>query len=494
MAIEINNRTKIMAGVVVLLAAAAAAWFFLFQDEAPPPKPAASAPKAVADAAKPEAKAAEPAKAADAPKAADAAKPAAEAPKQAAAAAAAKPAAAKPAPGSPDQLVAEVIDASGIKTNYQPYAREILLRAIYGDLKRQSLEAADVKAVSDLVERGFDTGKLGAALAANLKTNLDAERMARFLEVLRQPLAAKMSQEVKNATPEAVQDYLEKSRATPPSAARVKTIQSLDDVTRYSESGVELATTVVRVIVDRLLADMQKAGKNVPKDARQKVAAQMNEMRAQMRAQSRTILQVAYRNASDQDLAEYVKLLDTDTGRWGMEQLDTAARPVLAELGSALGKEGAQLATAKRTTTMAKEPAEAAPEPLAKAQPEPAAAAAATPAAPAEPVGYQRPANLRDLYARYNDVVTATVMRDSAAVKELLDDGKSPNARQADGSTPLMIAASNNDAEIATLLLAKGADPNLRATGGATALSVAKARGQAGAGMVQLLQRAGARD
>jgi hypothetical protein len=79
-------------------------------------------------------------------------------------------------------------------------------------------------------------------------------------------------------------------------------------------------------------------------------------------------------------------------------------------------------------------------------------------------------------------------------VKELLDDGKSPNARQADGSTPLMIAAGNNDAEIATLLLAKGADPNLRASGGATALSVAKARGQAGAGMVQLLQRAGAKE
>ena len=479
MAIEINNRTKIMAGVVVLLAVAAGAWFFLFQDETPPPKPEAGAPKAVADAAKPAAKAAE------------SAKSAAEAPKQAAAPVAAKPAA-KPAPGSPDQLVAEVIDATGIKMNYQPYAREILLRAIYGDQKRESLEAADVKAVSELVERNFDAGKLGAALAANLKTNLDAERMARFLEVLRQPLAAKMSQEVKGATPEAVQDYLAKSRDTPPSAARLKSIQSLDDVTRYSESGVELATTLVRVVVDRLLADMQKAGKNVPKAAREKVAAQMNEMRAQMRTQSRTVLQVAYRNASDQDLAEYVKLLDTDTGRWGMEQLDTAARPVLAELGSALGKEGAQLATAKRTSAMAKAPAEPTPEPLAKAQPAPAPAA--TPAAPAEPVGYRRPANLRDLYARYNDVVTATVMRDGAAVKELLDDGKSPNARQADGSTPLMIAAGNNDMEIATLLLAKGADPTLRATGGATALSVAKARGPAGAGMVQLLQRAGATD
>jgi hypothetical protein len=477
MAIEIDNRTKILTGVVVLLAAAAGAWFFLFQSEAPPPKPAANAPTA-----------------ADAAKAGEAPKAAADASKQAAAPAAATPAAAKPAPGSPDQLVAEVVDASGIKTKFQPYAREIMLQAIYGDLKRQSLEAADVKAVSELVERGFDAGKLGTTLAAGLKTNLDAERMARFLEVLRQPLAARMSQEPKNATAEAVQDNAEKSRASPPSAARVKLIQSIDDVTRYSESGVDLATAMVRVIVDKLLADMQKAGKNVPKDARQKVAEQMNAIRGQMRAQSRTVLQVAYRNASDEDLAEYVKLIDTDTGRWGMEQLDNVARPALTEIGGALGKEGAQLASAKRTTTMAKEPAAPVPEPLAKAQPAPAAALATAPAAPAEPVGYRRPANLRDLYTHYNDLITATVMGDRAGVKELLDDGKSPNVRQFDGSTPLIIAAGNDDVEIASMLIAKGADPNLHAAGGASALSVARSRGQAGAGMVQLLQRAGARD
>ncbi len=114
-------------------------------------------------------------------------------------------------------------------------------------------------------------------------------------------------------------------------------------------------------------------------------------------------------------------------------------------------------------------------------------------AAPAEPVGYRRPANIKDLYSRYNDLITATVMRDRAAVKELLDDGKTPNVRQADGTTPLMIAVSNGDADIAGMLLAKGADPNLRAQGGVTALSIARTR--AGGGQLyQQLQRAGARE
>jgi hypothetical protein len=482
MAIEMNNRSKILAGVVVLLAAGAGAWFFLFQDDAPPPRTVVLPPKGAAPAAK-----------------ADAAKTG-EAPKQAAAAPAAA-AAAKPIPTNPDQLAAEVVETSGIKTHYQPYAREIMLRAILGDLKRQSASPEDVKAVSDMVERAFDPGKTGAALAANLKTNPDAERMSRFLEVLRQPVALKMSQQMRNATPEAVADFAEKSRAAPLSAERVKLIQSLDDVTRYSETGIEFATAAVRVVVDGMLNDLQKAGKSVSKEAREEVGSTMNAMRAQMRVQSRTILQVAYRDASDKELAEYLKLLDTDTGRWGMEQLTVAARPVLTEIGNAVGKDAIQLATSKRVSTMAKKAPDPAPEPLAKASTTPAAAPvekrveiAAAPATPPEPVGYQRAANTRDLYSRYNDLITATVMRDRAAVKELLDDGKSPNVRQADGSTPLMIAVSNNDAESASMLLAKGADPNLRAAGGISALSIARSRGAAGAGMVQLLQRSGAKE
>jgi hypothetical protein len=483
MAIELNNRTKILAGVVVLAAAGAGAWLLLFQDDAPPPR------AVVAPAAK------------SAPKAAEAPK-AGEAPKQATAAPAAAKPAPKPAPGSPEQLIAEVVEASGIKTHYQPYAREIMLRAILGDAKRESASPEDVKAVSDMVERAFDPAKSGAALAANLKTNLDAERTARFLEVLRQPIALKMSQQMRNATPQAMVDSADKSRATPVSAERIKLIQSLNDVLRYSETGIEFATAAVRVVVDGMLNDLQKAGKSVSKEAREQVGSTLNAMRAVMRVQSLSVLMVAYRDASDKDLAEYLKLLDTDTGRWGMEQLTVAARPVLTEIGSTVGKEAIQLASSKRVSTMiAKKAPEPAPEPLAKASspaaPVAPAAPAATPAAaaaPAEPVGYQRAANIRELYSRYNDLVTATVMRDQAAVKQLLEDGKTPNARQSDGMTPLMIAAGNGDANIASMLLAKGADPNLRAMGGTSALSIARSRGAGGAELVQLLQRSGAKE
>jgi hypothetical protein len=295
--------------------------------------------------------------------------------------------------------------------------------------------------------------------------------------------------------PEVMQDFAEKFRKAPPAAARAKAIQSIDEVTHTSELATDMANAMARDMTDAMLDAMQKAGKPASREMRQSVGSQLNSMRSQMRAQFRTILHAMYRDAGDDDLSAYLKLLDADTGHWGYDLLANAVRPVLTALGGALGREAAQLAIARQGAgkqAVAKAPA---PAPASREEEKPAEKpVVAAPPVSVEQPGYRRPANIREVYSRFNDVVSATVMQDSAAVKELLADGKSPNARQKDGLTPLMIAASNGNIDIATLLLAKGADPSARAPGGRSALSIAKARGAAGAEMVQLLQRSGAQD
>lgn len=474
MAIELNTRTKIVAGVVALAAIGAGVWFFFLDDflNQPPPKPVAakSAP-------------------ADAPKqaVAEAPKQAAEAPKQAAGAA--PKAAAKPIPGNPDRLIAEVLENSGIKTRFQPFALEVVLQAEGGEAP-----TAGGPAVTEAFARIYEPGRINDELAANLKKNLDVERMGRFLELLRQPVVLKVnSPETRATPPEAIRQYQEKTRKDPPSPARAKLLQTIDDATRTSEVALEVSAAIARTMVDTMLAELRKGGKNVPKEAHQTVASQLTTMRNQARAQTRSVLYASYRNVSDEELAEYAKLIDTDTGRWGNEVLATAIRPVLAGRNSAFGAEAGRLAMATRGGPAAKAPK--APEPMAKVEEKPAEKPAAAPVKPAAVApGYRRAPNTRDVYSRYNDVITATVMRDRAAVKELLDDGKNPNARQRDGFTPLMVAVANGDADIAGMLLAKGADPNLRSQGGNTALSLARSRGAAGGAMVQMLQRSGAKE
>jgi hypothetical protein len=492
MAFEMSNATKIFAAVIVLAVAGAGAWLFLFDDDAPPARTVVKGPGAVPGAKKAvSAPAADAAKPAVAPKQDGAPPP--DAPKTAATVA---PSGARPIPTDPDKLIAEVVETSGLKSSFQAFGIEIGRQAAAGE--QDSLSADEARAVAESMRRLFEPGKMTAEVSANLKAGLDVERMARFLEILRQPIAVKMTSEELRAVvqPQALKEFAEGMRKNPPPAARAKLIQAMDGVTRYSEIQSELASAMVREMLDTMLVELKRAGKKVPKDAASATATQLNAIRAQARNQAIGMLFFTYRNVSDEELSAYIKLLDSDTGRWGTELLANAVRPVLTSRFGAFGKDLAQIAMSKRMSTTAKAPAPAAPEPLAKAQPaapaeKPASSAAA---APAEPAGYRRPANIRTLYTRYNDLKTAAVMGDGAAVKELLDDGKDPNARQSDGITPLMIAASRNDLAIATQLLSKGADPNLRAAGGVSALAIARARGVAGTPMAQLLQRSGARE
>src|SRR6185369_3824001 len=189
MAIELSKRNKILIGVVGAVAVGAAAWvFFLDEFLNPPPPPksvaAASAPAPASKAAAP----AEPAKAAEAGKAS------ADAPKAEAGGAPAKPAAAKPIPSNPDQLVADVIDSSGLKRRFQTLGGEFANFAAGGG-STAALNADGMRQIQDAVRKNFDSEAMTKQLAASLKTNLDVEKMSRFLEILRQPLALKLAAE-----------------------------------------------------------------------------------------------------------------------------------------------------------------------------------------------------------------------------------------------------------------------------------------------------------
>ena len=498
MAFQMNARTKILAGVAVLVIAGGGAGVFFFDDimdmiSPPPPKKVASAaPKPAAEAAK----AGDAAKSgAEAPKAADAAKPGAAPAKVAdakAPAAAAAAAAKKPIPTDPDQLIAEVVDVSGLKAQIQNFAREVGVNAKAANQSGNAKFTADeVKALYDATARIFEPQQMTAEIHATLKSAFDADRMTRFLEILRQPLAVKMVEKATRPLPaEETQRLLEDIRKNPPSAQRQKVVQALDELSQSSETGVQLATLAARETMDAMFTEMQKAGKQVPKQARQFVGSRIVSSQGAMRSGFRTMFYIAYRDASDEELAEYVKLLDTDVGRWGLEQLAGAQRAAVEARVRPFAKEVAQIAV-RQAVGRGAMPVQIAAE---EDKPAEKLATAATEAAPkpaTEEPSYKRAPNTREIYTRYNDLITAAVMRDKAAVKELLDDGKYPDVRQKDGVTPLMIAASNGDVETATLLLGKGADPNLRA-GGKSALSIARERNAAA--MVQLLQSKGAKE
>lgn len=466
MAVQINPRTAIIAGAGALVVAGAAAWFFLFQDEPPPP------PK---PAVKPAASAAKPAAKADV----SASKPAA--------AAAAKPA---PIPTDPDKLVAEIIETSGLTRQMRSFAGEVATNAsAASQAGQEGAETLDARLVQDIANRHFEADALMADLTNGVKSAYEAERMGRFLELLRQPIVGKMTAiEGRAVTREEKAQFAEAFRKNPPTPARQKLVLALDELARTSDLGVHVTTLSAREMVDAMFEGLQKSGRRMQKEQRQLLNSQINSAEPQLRSAFRTLMHITYRDVSDEDLAAYVKVLESETGRWGLEILGNALRSAVEKRIRPFARDMAQLVVAQ---VLAGKPA-VAKEAAAPEQKEPPKAAPVAAAAPVEAPGYQRPAGIKPLYSRYNDLVTAVVMRDAAAVKELLADGKDPNVRQSDGFTPLMVAVVNGDTAIAQALLAARADPNLRAPGGQTALALARARNNTE--LVQALERSGARN
>jgi hypothetical protein len=122
------------------------------------------------------------------------------------------------------------------------------------------------------------------------------------------------------------------------------------------------------------------------------------------------------------------------------------------------------------------------------------AAEAPVPAAPRTVVEAPAPVRAapprRVVTPKYNDVMTAVMYRDAAAITQLLDLGWWVDRRDTNGVSPLMAAAWNGDAALVQLLLQRGADPNRRARGG----SVLDYAGRSGDAMIMdILKQAGAR-
>ena len=92
---------------------------------------------------------------------------------------------------------------------------------------------------------------------------------------------------------------------------------------------------------------------------------------------------------------------------------------------------------------------------------------------------------------KFNDVMTAVIYDDEAAVKQLLDLGRWVDKPSSVGYTPLMAAVMRRNAGMLQLLLSRGADPNASGPDGVTALALARERKDGAA--ASLLEQHGAR-
>jgi uncharacterized RDD family membrane protein YckC len=163
-----------------------------------------------------------------------------------------------------------------------------------------------------------------------------------------------------------------------------------------------------------------------------------------------------------------------------------AAAPVAPAQAVAVSMPVQQAAKAPETPKSAPAPALVAmkespkPEPVAKQEPAPAPVKEASEPAPVKEASLvpvrMAAGPVYESKIRFNDLVTAVLYQDAGTVNDLLAFGKWPDKADSTGMTPLMIAVSLGQAEIAQALLKAGADPQRVGPGGVTAISIARER------------------
>jgi hypothetical protein len=283
--------------------------------------------------------------------------------------------------------------------------------------------------------------------------------------------------EAERHTPEQIRQFLSRFASNPPAPERRHAIGRIDTIAQISEFRAEMALLAVR--------NMAQAFNSSGKDASARDGdKQVEAHRKALKAQTRALLFLVYRTASEADLNEYAALLESEVGRWGMALLADATRKLIDGASRELGTELARVAEELRASEQAAAPARDAgrPGPAADSEPRPEASSIAVrPLPPDSPL----------VYAHHNDLISAVTVGDYESVRELLADGKSPDSRATSGYTALMVAVRQRDVDMAQLLLERGANPSLRAAGGETALGLAQAAKHRE--LVILLGRYGAR-
>jgi hypothetical protein len=271
-----SRRLQMIAGGIIVVAAAGwFGWQYLMQE---PPAPSAPPPAAAAKQAGP-AKAAPPAD----------------------------------SPAAQAKLIEDVLAASGLKQTLSQLPQQLSSRA--GESGKQDAKAspAIVKAIETAVAEAFAGQGFQDRVSADLKKNFDRKRLQAVLKDFSAPGAKRMN-EVGQVFPsrDELAAHARKLGATPPSSQRADLIKRIDAATKESDLAVDIAS-----------GSMRAFAQGVAGDAPQKVAAVEKIVDKQIAARSEGIrkdtvlrLDFAYKGASDAELDEYAKILETENAKW----------------------------------------------------------------------------------------------------------------------------------------------------------------------------------
>jgi hypothetical protein len=279
------------------------------------------------------------------------------APKPAAPSTEAQPRPAAPAvaqadtPANPDQLVDQVMSATGLAMQLETLPEQMVAAVKDGFAAQPQAVRALGPDIERIFAESFTAVGFQRRVRASLRANYDETHLRAVLSAASTPVAKKMTQMELAKPSQAEQTAYFSSLANKPiPLQREALLQRLDRATSATDLGTELALASMRAMA------LGAAGNN-PTAASQIDRAMENQrgaLSAEVRKGSIMAMAFAYRNATDAELSEYANLHESDHGKWFSRVVSSA---IVAEFKSASGQVGERIAALAKGRQTARAPA-----------------------------------------------------------------------------------------------------------------------------------------
>lgn len=251
-----------------------------------------------------------------------------------------------------EQKIGQLLERSGIEADL-----EDLPDLMEEQIQQNPVEGVDpdtVARIAAIATAVFDPVALRKTLMDELRKSYDAKKFDDYLHLLDLPLVRKMAKLEKEASsPEALdalQDYAKKLDAAPPAPHRLQQIHDLMD----ASGSVELVEAMQVGIIEAFLRAMNPL---VPPDRRlsdDQITQLLVQFKQQMGESAREYLTLqnlyAYRNVSDNELKEYVRLYRSESGRGLSAALNRAIIAMFKEASAMLARRVAIEIAAPKTS------------------------------------------------------------------------------------------------------------------------------------------------
>lgn len=192
---------------------------------------------------------------------------------------------------------------------------------------RPPVNRDDYETFRALLLKTFDAARIREIFVSHLSERYDPERFAEFLALLRTPLAQKMTAlESEANTPQAQQEMMQTGNIImgQTSPERLELARQFDEAT----GGTETALAMQMMMVEAIMTNMNKIVPPAQRMTDKQLEQTLEQLRMQSVFPARQYTQLSiiymYRSVSNDELAQYTRLHQSETGQWGTALLREA--------------------------------------------------------------------------------------------------------------------------------------------------------------------------